>query len=154
MSILLATSLFSLTAACSSNMGAETKPVIPTPTEWGQTPPAAAPTQICDCFFDREVRIWNDADQDGTFDENESPIEGVEFRLIVDDTNRDTATSDAQGYAMLSYATNKCECFNWSFEVVFELPAGYELIAKKWVEAETYTGMLYEVALAKVPSVP
>jgi len=110
------------------------------------------PTEsFCDCFFPAEIHVWNDINQNSVFDENEPPIEGAQFYLSANHSyNLANATSNADGYASWDYGSNDCTCFYWTFEIIFDIPNGYKLISKKWVEAQNSIGRLYEVALAEV----
>ena len=146
-SIVVVLSFLLLITACGS---IETQQINPPQTLEEQVSTLAAATQICDCFLNFEVQVWKDENRNGTFDKDELPIEGLELRLIVNNTTDLAVTkSNSQGYAKFNYATNDCKCFGWTSKIVFDVPSGYELVSEKWVEAQNYTGRLYEVALAQ-----
>ena len=115
-------------------------------------PTPLPPTELCDCFFPAEIHVWNDINQDGVYEEGEPPMEGIQFYLRANHSlnNLISATSNADGYAEWDYGSNDCTCFNWTFEIIFDIPKGYKLISKKWVEVQNNIGRLYEVALAEI----
>ena len=136
--------LLSLMIACNP------APIVEKPTV--TLSPEPSPSGMCDCFYPAEIHVWNDINQNGVFDKGEPPIEGVQFYLRANHSsdNLVSATSDADGYAIWDYGTGDCACFNWTFEIIFDIPKGYKLISKKWVEAQNDIGRLYEVALTEI----
>lgn len=102
----------------------QTTTVIDTSAPPGSSNPSAS--AAIDCGWSRTLRAWIDTNQNGVWDTNEKPLEGVTF-LIHDTVSNSTARSfpsDSQGVVNQFLLLGGCP--NVAFEVSAETPSNYK----------------------------
>jgi len=85
---------------------------------------------LADCFITFYLTAWEDTNQDGLWDESESPLEGAQFFVDGNYANSikyGTATSDSEGRAAIdTWSPGECP-ENYIFNIRVEPPSGYAL---------------------------
>lgn len=104
-----------------------------------------------DCIWEGKGQAWIDTDENGQWDDGESPIPGVHFFVIATDGTCDSeAVSDWKGEASLYVWLPGCPRLD--FEVHVENPEGYRLTTPARL-AENRDG-IYPFGFAYLPGVP
>jgi uncharacterized protein YceK len=85
---------------------------------------------LADCFVNFYLTAWEDLNGDGVWDEDEPPLEGVEFRMIGNYAHSfagGKGTSDKQGEASIdAWAPGGCPN-PFDFNLQAQTPEGYRL---------------------------
>ncbi len=112
--VVVATLSFVLLMACRAAGLRSATPVVPT----------ATVEILADCFWSAQVFAWVDSDRDGTRDEGEPPLEGVQVNFSL--TFLSGETTGADGTAHVS-GMHPGAC-DWTrpMNVVAKAPGGYE----------------------------
>lgn len=82
---------------------------------------------LADCFTYFNLTAWEDSNQDGIWNEEESPMEGVIFFVdgfYVSSSNRGKASSNSEGQATID-TWSPGECMDNNFTIRAETPDGY-----------------------------
>jgi hypothetical protein len=110
--------------------------------------PSPSPEIIADCFWSAEAFAWNDADGDGTRDDGEPPLAGVEVRFS--ESFLSGETTDEDGIAHLTGMTPGACLPDLVINVIAMAPDGYSATTPTTLEHGSREGR-YEFGFKPSP---